>query len=194
MMMSVPADINPGLDTTGEYCGFGQSGPVFLLPGSFTPEPREITCTVPQGVAIFVPLGSAACTSVDPPPYFGANEEELTECANDSLTMVQEVGISINGEEIPDAISYRTESSMSPIVFPENNVWEVEPGVANTVSVSYRVIIAPPVPGEYTIVTTMVIDGLPEPFVGAFNLTVQEPQTIYPSEFPVATPEATPIS
>lgn len=96
MMMSFPVDINPGFDTTGERCGYGQSGPVFLLPGSFTPEPREITCIVPQGVAICVPLGAAACTTVDPPPYFGADQEELTACANESIAPFLDVSVSIN--------------------------------------------------------------------------------------------------
>lgn len=67
-MTSFPADINPGFDDTGESCGVGQPGPVFLLPVCFSPDPREITCVVPQGMAIFVPLGSAMCSTVEPPP------------------------------------------------------------------------------------------------------------------------------
>ena len=56
-LWSMPEDVNPNFDTTGERCGYGQSGPVFLLPGAWgfdQPEKREITCVVPEGVAIYV--------------------------------------------------------------------------------------------------------------------------------------------
>ena len=33
--VSMPEDINPNFDTTGERCGYGQSGPVFFLPSNF---------------------------------------------------------------------------------------------------------------------------------------------------------------
>ena len=34
-MVSLPEDIHPALDTTGERCGYGQHGPMFFLPPSF---------------------------------------------------------------------------------------------------------------------------------------------------------------
>jgi hypothetical protein len=43
----MPEDVNPVLETTRERYGYGQSGPVFLLPGACgydQPEQREITC------------------------------------------------------------------------------------------------------------------------------------------------------
>ena len=35
--VSLPVPVNPNLDPTGERCGYGQSGPVFFLPGEFAP-------------------------------------------------------------------------------------------------------------------------------------------------------------
>ena len=32
---AMPEDVNPYFDSTGERCGYGQSGPVFILPGNF---------------------------------------------------------------------------------------------------------------------------------------------------------------
>src|SRR4051794_39319289 len=33
--LSIPADRNPLFDTTGEFAGEGQSGPMWFLPGTF---------------------------------------------------------------------------------------------------------------------------------------------------------------
>ncbi len=187
-ILSFPVDANPGLDPTGDFCGYGQSGPVFFLPGSFSPEPRDVTCIVPEGMAIFVALGSATCSTAEPPPYFGATEEELAACATASNDILTDVSVTINGQEVPDAMSYRTVSPMFPLTFGENNLYEAPVGVANAVSDSYNIIIAPPPPGEYVIVTTLTIEGEPEPFVGTIRVIVQAPQVIYPDASPVASP------
>ena len=47
-VISLPPEVNPGLDPTGERCGYGQSGPVFFLPAAYTPEPYDRTCVVPR--------------------------------------------------------------------------------------------------------------------------------------------------
>jgi hypothetical protein len=72
-VLSLPEDINPWGDTTGERCGYGQSGPVFLL----TPVEDEITCVVAEGTAIWVNVANTECATVEPPPFFGRTEEEL---------------------------------------------------------------------------------------------------------------------
>ena len=67
-----------------------------------------------------------------------------------------DVHASINGQEVADFGSYRLSSPLFTLTFPENNVFEAEPGVAQSVSDSYSFIIAPPPPGEYEIVTSAV--------------------------------------
>ena len=47
--VSMPEDVNPNLDATGERCGYGQSGPVFFLPGT---DDDGVTCVVAEGTAI----------------------------------------------------------------------------------------------------------------------------------------------
>jgi hypothetical protein len=42
------------LDTIGDRCGDGRSGPVFLVPGGGAGVVDGITCVVPEGVAIYV--------------------------------------------------------------------------------------------------------------------------------------------
>ena len=44
--VSMPEEVNPGFDVTGERCGYGQFGPVFFVPAAFTGEPAEPGFTV----------------------------------------------------------------------------------------------------------------------------------------------------
>lgn len=52
--LSIPADRNPLL-TSGEFCGEGQSGPVWFYAGNFGWD-EEKFCTVPKGKALFMPV------------------------------------------------------------------------------------------------------------------------------------------
>lgn len=191
-IISFPVESNPGLDPTGEMCGFGQSGSVFFLPGNFSGEPTEVTCVVPQGMAIFVSLGGAGCTTVEPPPFFGRDEAELTECAIAATDALVEVNVSINGEEVPDVVSYRSVSPMFTLTFPENNLFDVPAGVANSVSDGYSIIIAPPAPGEYEITVINRFEDPPQTFEGTIRVIVVEPQIIEPEASPAASPMASP--
>jgi hypothetical protein len=56
-LAAIPAASNPGIDLTGEYCGEGQSGPVWFL-ASHIGGPATVVrdCQVPAGKALYVPL------------------------------------------------------------------------------------------------------------------------------------------
>ncbi len=88
-LFSMPANVNPGSDATGERCGYGQSGPVFFLVG--TRGATEITCVVAEGTAIFVRVAGSDCSTTEPPPYFGRTEEELRTCATALVDKITDV-------------------------------------------------------------------------------------------------------
>ena len=50
--VSLPPDSNPNVNHEGADCGAGQFGPVFFIPGNFTPDSVTISCAVPAGAAI----------------------------------------------------------------------------------------------------------------------------------------------
>ena len=54
MVHSMPEDVNPSFDLTGERCGYGQSGPVFFLPGNTGEEALDFRCVVAEGTALYV--------------------------------------------------------------------------------------------------------------------------------------------
>ncbi len=186
---SLPVAINPNVEMTGDECGYGQSGPVFFLPGDFTGEPvtTPTICVVPEGTAIFVSVAGNSCTTVEPPPYFGRNEEELRACAAAATDGVTDIQASINGEEVPDLETYRTTSPLFSLAFPEDNIYGVPAGVALAVADDYSFFIAPPAPGEYEIAASALYDG--EVTLGrTIRVVVQAPQVIEPEATPVATP------
>ena len=177
---SLPDNVNPFTDDTGGRCGWGQAGPVFFLPGVETPG-ASFTCVVAEGTALYVLAAGAECSTVEPPPYFGRNEEELRACAAEVLDGTRDYKAHVNGHDVPDLEAYRVSSPLFTLTFPENNVIGVEPGVAYAVSEAYSFIIAPPPPGEYEIGWSAWYPDEPEPrSMANVRVIVEAPQVIEP--------------
>jgi len=192
---SLPPEANPNFDPTGEQCGYGQSGPVFFLPAAFVPEPYDRTCVVPAGTALYIAVGGASCTTVEPPPYFGRNEEELRACAAAQAYTVPHQ-ITIDGQDVPNLEAYRTNSPLFTMTFEEDNFLGVPPGVALSVAEGASLLIAPPPPGEYEItVTADFTDVGGEVLPGTTRVIVEVPQVSEPAASPeAATPVASPVA
>jgi hypothetical protein len=177
---TMPDEISPYTDTTGERCGYQQSGPVFILPGSFVGS-VERTCVVAEGTAIFVFAGGGTCSTVEPPPYFGRTEDELRECVTTAThEEIAEASVSINGQEVSDLDAYWTTSPLFTITFPEDNIVGIEPGVGQAVSEAMSIIIAPPQPGEYVITGSLRHVWESVPTTNSTTIIVEAPQVIEP--------------
>ena len=178
--VSFPEEVNPNFDTSGgERCGYGQFGPVFFLPGNFIGEAGVITCVVAEGTAIYASPAGAECSTVEPPPFFGRDEEELRACATARLDEVKEYEATIDGQDLGDLEAYRTSSPLFTLTLSEDNPFGLEPGVGQAVSESYGFIIAPPPPGEYEITLSVTfVDS--QQFATTINLVVEAPQVIEP--------------
>jgi hypothetical protein len=193
--VSLPEEANPNFDPTGEWCGYGQHGPVFFLPAQYSEpeadaEPMDYHCVVPEGVALFVPVGGVGCTTVEPPPFFGRYEEELAACATEMANTITDMEVTINGQPVPDVEQYRHVTPLFNILFPVNNFYGVEPGVAQSVTDGYAFIIAPPPPGDYEIKASIMFEADDAVYDTTINLTVTAPQVIEPEASPVASPVA----
>jgi hypothetical protein len=183
-MLSMPEDVNPYFDATGDRCGYGQSGPVFFLPGTAVGEAaggEPFTCVIAEGTAIYVRVAGTECSTLEPPPFFGRNEDELRACATADLDGVTNYQARINGQDVADLDAYRIGSPLFTLIYPENNIVGVEPGVAQAVSESYSFIIAPPPPGQYEIASTARYAGEPATRPTAtVTIIVEAPQLIEP--------------
>jgi hypothetical protein len=170
-VLSFPEEVIPWGDSTGERCGYGQSGPVFML----VPTENEITCVVAEGTAIWVMVSNVVC------PEFGRSEDELRAECSEAIDGITDLQARVNGAEVANLDAYRADSPMFNLTLPENNVFDWEPGVVQAISGGYSFIIAPPPPRQYEIAWTSTPTGEPVPRdLSTVNLVVQAPQVIEP--------------
>jgi hypothetical protein len=187
-LVTLPISVNPFFEPTGAYCGYGQFGPVFFIPGVST-DRITMTCIVPEGTAIFVFIDGSACSTVEPPPYFGRDEAEMRACAAEQTYAYSDLQATINGVEIRDLERYRSSSPLFTITLPEGNIFRVTPGVGLSVADSYGFIIAPPPPGEYEVTVSGTLPPDPEILTASLRFVVEAPQIVEPETTP---PPATP--
>jgi hypothetical protein len=187
-VMSLPMDVNPSFDSSGERCHFGQSGPVFFLASG--PNSVERSCTVPEGVAVFIPLAHSQCSTTDVAPYYGRDAEELATCAAQDADASGATGItlSINGEMVTDLEPFRAATPPFSQVVGMDNMYGLPAGVSLAVGDGYQLILMPPPPGEYEIVFAW--PGPEGNVEVTYHLTVAEPAVVEPAPSPAA--EATP--
>lgn len=130
-----PTDVNPLLDSTGENCAQGQSGPVWFLAGtSFTlPLGVERTCTIPTGKHLFFPVVNVGWWTLNSDVEFClANFDSVEECARQSIkdymdylmANAEELSVTIDGKDVDLHI---TEQVLSPyrVVSPSSFVFRL---------------------------------------------------------------------
>src|SRR4029079_243057 len=169
--LSLPTDVNPSM--TNQGCGYGQGGPVYFLPFSAD----NIHCVVAEGTAIYVTAEYAWCTTIDPAPAFGRNEEELQACTRELVDNAAITShVTINGHDVGDTGQYRLATAAFPITLLEGNLNLAQPGVALAVAETSNFIIAPPPPGDYEIVVSLgSSDGSA---VFTYTISVEAPQVL----------------
>ncbi len=166
---SLPVGVNPAQDPSGARCGYGQHGPVFFVPRNLPP------CTVPADVAVFIPIAGSECSTLEPPPFHGANEEELAACAAGEADRYTGVVVRVNGEVVPEIERYRAQSPTFTLQLPEDNILAVPPGTGRAAADGYQVILPPLAPGAHEIVVHVeVTEGYALPDK-TLRLTVVEP-------------------
>jgi hypothetical protein len=155
--LSIPADRNPLTDATGEFCGEGQSGSVWFLPGSFG-NSVERSCTIPTGKTLFMPVynwifgaGVFDCEPTVPGVECSVPDLQAGAAANTEAAEVLEV--SIDGVPVQNVRAYRASSPAPfPLTYPENSVVGVPAGTYfPNVADGYWLMIAPLPPGQHEI-------------------------------------------
>lgn len=156
-----PAEQHPREHYTPEGCSAAQSGPVWFLTDILDGK-QERTCTIPSDKAILLPILNGRCWP-DTSSSYPKTDEEITQCAKAG----NEYGVisaTLDGREIKDLKSYRTESPFFNITVPENNIYNNVPGVWKAKDEGFFVFLEPLPPGNHTLHTT----------VSVFNPLVQE--------------------
>jgi hypothetical protein len=149
--VSLPADRNPLFDQGVSVNGAnGQSGRVWFLTGVINESgTAERSLAIPAGTMLFFPIINTECSTVEPDPFHGENEQELRECAA-QFTLGNLVA-DIDGVAISDLEQFTVMSPMFQFTAPANNVLGVEPGTGFSVANGVYLMLAPLSVGEHTI-------------------------------------------
>jgi len=145
---SIPADVNPLLDSTGENADVGQEGPVWFLAGNFGGETvREVS--VPAGKSLFFPILNQPWVQYpEDPPYAIPELRAILRPGMDNATLYCE----IDRRPVKDLAGYREESAVFATTVPEENLLglpagDYEPCVDN----GYYLMLNPLTPGRHII-------------------------------------------
>jgi hypothetical protein len=145
---SMPETDNPTIDDTGKNCANNQSGPVWFLAGTGGGAvTRE--CTIPSDKGILIPIINVACDSATDPAL--DTEAELRSCAKADQDTVIGKEITVDGVNVGNLDSYRFQSPVFNLTFPENNIAGVAPQTARAVSDGFWILLEPLSSGSHEI-------------------------------------------
>jgi hypothetical protein len=160
--ISYPTASNPIVDPTGAFSHLGNQGPVFFLAGSFG-DPVTRSVTVGENQYLFIPFVNVI--SIE--PYNGTTEAELRQDAADTLGVVSNLSISLDGSPMPlppSTPSLQDFQQLSPpgtfnIIFPADNVYGLDPATYPAVAIGYWAMIGPLSLGNHVLHLTARSDG-----------------------------------
>lgn len=128
--MSLPVQNHPLLDTTGEFAGAGQQGPVWFLGAYAVSESVEHTVTIPPGKAIFLPIEYTmwATTPADlnPDGTTVLTDSEVFAILKEMEDAAIGLACEIDGRPIRNLSSYRCVSPAFSYTFPDlamEDIW-----------------------------------------------------------------------
>jgi len=154
LLLPIPVDKNPMEDKTGERCNYKQensNSSVFYLYGS-TGGVTEISCKVPAGLGLFIPISTVEASEAESPK---ATLADLHKIAKNDQDHVTSLFLKLNGTEYSDQElrNYRTHTNDFQVVFPDNALFGATPGPSKVVADGYYVITKPLTKGNYTVET-----------------------------------------
>ncbi len=145
---AIPASQHPGLGYPWPNCYLERIGNVGIGVGYWNNGSHE--CEMPVGMMLYMTVIGAECSTIEPPPFYGGNEEELRACA---LTYSpRNLEASIDGIRVRNLEEYTALTPLYQIDLPEGNVLGVLPGTYDSIGYSTGFLLAPLSPGEHTII------------------------------------------
>jgi hypothetical protein len=149
--LSLPRTVHPALDNTGFRSNQNQyDHNVWFLTGTFGNEfPVTRKCTIPSQRAILFPIiykedSFAEDTDLD-------NELELLARAQVFANDVKYLDVTVDGNHLENLYENRVQSEFFDLLFPENSVYDVEPGYTRAVCDGYWVFLKPLTIGKHEV-------------------------------------------
>jgi len=137
---SIPKNTHPAIDTTGVHSSINQTDPdLWFLAGSFgNIEPIVRRCVIPSGRAILFPIIEKEDSFTEDTDL--KTESELIRRCSNAMDQVLHVEAALDGQGI------KPQRILSPIFdldFPENNVYDIQPGRTRSVCDGYWIFLEP---------------------------------------------------
>jgi hypothetical protein len=142
---SLPVPENP-LAGNFRCLHLGRTGRVMWVAG-------PITCTAPEGTKLLVYGASSACSNVEQPPYYGADETAQRACARASDQDSVSIKVSIDGGLPIDFREPRYEvfSPQLRVQLPPDNIVGVDPQPATFTAHGWVAVLTGLRPGLHTV-------------------------------------------
>jgi hypothetical protein len=123
--LSIPASVNPQLDTTGEDAVVGQHGKVWFLAGVFGGGSATRSCSVPEGVALFFPVTNSV--QINTPNVCGElpADSSIAQLRTRAADVVnQAINVSVELDGVPVKKVRRVQSKVFVATLPADNVFD----------------------------------------------------------------------
>ena len=142
-LLSIPRDRNPAVDETGKnYSQNQRDQDVWFLAGTFGNNiPVKRKCTVPASKAILFPIADKEDSFAEDLDIM--DEDELSRRARSSMDRLIYLQLIVDGKKLVNLKEYRVHSEFFNLTFPENNVYDVIPGVTRSVCDGYWAFLRP---------------------------------------------------
>ena len=150
-LLSIPRDRNPAVDETGKNSFQNQRDEnVWFLVGTFGNNiPVRRKCTVPESKAILFPIADKEDSFAEDLDI--VNEKELSTRARTSMDRLIYLRLIVDGKRLLNLKKYRVHSQVFKFTFPENNVYDVKPGITRSVCDGYWAFLKPLPTGSHEI-------------------------------------------
>ncbi|MFL6486983.1 MAG: hypothetical protein ACJ71D_09785 [Nitrososphaera sp.] len=143
-----PVETNPAKDTTGKNCSQNQSGPVWFLAGTFGGSIAR-KCTLPVGKAILLPILEKETSFAEENDL--TTESDLIARTLEQTSRVSQLEASIDGVTLQNLRKYQVLTPVFDLIYPRNNVYQVQEGRTRAVSNGFWVFLEPLSAGEHRI-------------------------------------------
>jgi hypothetical protein len=133
-------------------CDLGPGDVVFL--GATATGTVSGSCTLAAGTSVLLPLINVECSSLEDPPFFGANPGQRLVCAKRFADQFTDLSLTINGVTVGNLRRLRVRSQPFEFSPVSGNVLNLPPGTGGSVSDGYWALIGPLAPGDYDVVAS----------------------------------------
>jgi hypothetical protein len=151
-LWSAPEGVNPGLDTTGEFVDWDQSGKVWFLAPNYGLDQSDVrVASIPKGTMLFIDVAGFFTS-----PFFEGDDtltiDELFEILEPFTDGISNIEFEVDGVAFDITSDYRIQSGPFDYTFPVGGMFGVPAGDYEMGAVdAYHVMLAPLSRGEHVI-------------------------------------------